>query len=343
MKRVSFLILAVICSVLVFGRMDETVEALGAVFPETYVNIVPEVSGIIKEVRVRDGDEVKAGDTIFLLASDELELRMEQSREAFEEAQVRLWEIEKEYENLTASGSYVTSAILADTLAARKRMEIVRTDYDRKQKLFERDLISREDRDRAKVDYELASSYYRVLKDRLTMLKDRYQRQIKKSKHSVELAQQGYDLAQRKLEKTIGTSSVDGTVLTSNTDQLVGTKAVEGQPLIQIGDLSQMTFVARVKESDIPRVLVGQEVKIYVNAFPHRQYKVFTGQITTISSAPKVTELGVIYETRIKIDKPWVEVSASRFYLKSGLSGKAKIVIERNVRLIESILKGIAK
>ena len=133
------------------------------------------------------------------------------------------------------------------------------------------------------------------------------------------------------------------TVLTPKIRELIGTKALEGQPVLMIGDLSQLKFTVMVNEADIPKVEPGQDAKIYINAFPHRQYKVFKGKTREISSAPQVTKLGVAFEAKIQIYEPWVEVSDSRLYLKPGLSGKAKIVIKPNVRLIKRIFKGIAK
>ena len=353
MKRVSrfivygillcVLILVIALLVLVFGRMDETVEAFGTVFPVNYVNVAPKISGIIKELKVREGDEVKAGDTLFLLISDDLSFQMERSKQALAEARARLLEVQEEYRNLTTSESFEISAVLADLVAAKRRMEIEKANYERQEELFKKNLISEEKREKAKLDYEVTKSNYRVLEQRKIMLESRYQRLIEERQSDVELAQQACDLARQRLEKTIILSPISGTVLTPNIDELIGTKAVEGQPLIQIGNLSQMEFIASINEADIPKVDIGQDTKIYINAFPHRQYKVFEGKVTEVSSAPQITKSGVFFEAKIEIDEPWVEVSESRLHLKPGLSGKAKIVITLNVRLIEKIFKGIAK
>jgi len=57
-----FLLLVIAGLVVLFGRMDETVEGSGTVFPASCVNVAPEVTGIIETVTVREGDEVEAGD-----------------------------------------------------------------------------------------------------------------------------------------------------------------------------------------------------------------------------------------------------------------------------------------
>ncbi len=340
---ICIFLLVIAVFVLIFGRMDETVEAFGTVFPANQVNVAAEISGIVREVEVQEGDEVKVGDTLALLVSDDLKLQVEQSRQSLADARARLVEVKEEYKNLTESESFEISAVLADISAARRRMELAKTNFERAESLFVKNLISRDSLERAELTYDLAESYCLVLDARKRVLENRYQRQIKLRGRSVQVAQQAYDLAQQRLKRTAILAPISGTILTPKTDELTGTKAVEGRPLLQIGDLSQIKFVASINEADIPRVDVGQEARIYINAFPHRQYKAFEGRVAEVSSAPQVTKSGVAFEAEIHLDEPWVDVSESRLYLKPGLSGKAKIVIKPNVRLIEKIFKGVAK
>ncbi|UCD93677.1 MAG: efflux RND transporter periplasmic adaptor subunit [Candidatus Zixiibacteriota bacterium] len=323
--------------------MDETAEAQGTVCPAGYVNIAPEIGGIVKAIYVSEGDDVKAGDTVLLLASGDLEFDVERTRQTLIEARARLLEIEEEYHNLKTSESYETGILLADLVGAKRSMEIAEADYERATKLFEKELISEQAKERAELEFELRKSNYRVLRERQAMLEDRYLRRIEERKRSVELARQAYELAEQKLARAVVISPIAGTVLTAHAEDLLGTKAVEGAVLVQIGDCSNVEFVAMVGENDIPKVRVGQEAKIFINAYPHRQYKVFTGRVKDVSSVPDPTKSGVAFECRIGIDEPWVKLSTTRQYLKPGLSGKAKIVIEPNVRLSRKILEGISK
>ena len=336
-------IMAVVLVILLIGRTDKTIEAPGMIALMDYVNVASEISGIIRDFQVQEGDAVKTGDTIFLIGAGDLEFEVERSRLAEAEARAGLAKLEEEYRNLTASESFETIAVLADLAAAQKRMEFAGAQYGRADSLAKRGLLSEEDRDRAKLEYELQESYYRVLQQRLTMLESRYRRQIEDQQNRVELAERAYCLVQQKLAKTVITSPISGTVLTPQIDQLIGTKAVEGQPVVRIGNLSQLKFVARVSENDIPEVQIGQEVKVFVNAFPHHLYKCFAGKVAKIPSAAEATEIGVTFPTDIELQELWVETAESRFYLKPGMSGRAEIVIKKNVGLIKMILDGIAK
>ncbi len=340
---ICILILLTAVFALVFGRMDNKVEAQGMVVPARQFGLSPEISGIIKELRVREGEQVEAGDTILILASEDLEYQLERARLALAEANVHLTQVEEEYMNLTVSESFEGSAVLGDINAARKTMELSKVNFARMEKLWKSNLLSEEEKDVARYSYEVALSNYQVLEARKRMLEKQYLRQIEQRRSAVALAERALELAQRRLEKSVVKSPASGTVLTSDTDKLIGTLAAEGQPVVQIGDLSRMEFVASLRESDISDVQIGQDSRIYLNAFPHREYKVFRGKVVEIASAPKITVAGVVFETRMSIDEPWVESSNSRIDLRPGLSGRAEIIFEFDVRIIEIILDGIAK
>ncbi len=336
-------ILLVAAVVLVFGKIDHTVEADGMVVPAIQIGVSPELSGIIEAFYFKSGDRVQAGDTILLLASDELRYEAERAGLAVAEATVLLMELEEEYSNLTTSESFEGSAVLGDINAARKRMELAEASLERAEKLWKDNLLSTEERDAAQLNYDLALSNYRVLEARKNMLAKQYVRRIEERRSALDLVRKACELAQQRLRKTTVVSPVSGTILTPDTDRLVGTLASEGKPVVQIGDMSVMQFVANISETDIPDVAVGLSSRIFINAYPHREYKVFTGRVVEIAAAPQVTSAGVVFETRLDIDDPWVEHSTSRIDLKPGLSGRAEIIIEPDVRIIDLVLNGIAR
>jgi multidrug resistance efflux pump len=337
------LLLVVAVFVLLLGRMDDVVEASGTVTPISYVDVAPAVSGIVGVVKVREGDDVRAADTLLSIKADDLEFNVERTRLALNEARTRLSEIKEEYDNLTESQSFETIAALADLSAAKKRMVFAREQYERYAALAAKDLTSPQERDRAKLDYELQQSYYQILQQRLAMLQKQYRHRLDERGTAVELAEHAYDLAQRELAKATITTPISGTVLTPNTDRMVGSKATAGQPIIRIADLSQLKFVVRVSEHDIPKVHIGQEAKVYANAFPHRQYGIVHGKVTKVFSTPEIGATGVAYPVEIELGQAGAEDADTEIKLKSGMSGKAEIVIEPNVRLLKIILDSLAK
>jgi len=182
-----------------------------------------------------------------------------------------------------------------------------------------------------------------ALKKRLEMLRAEYQRQIAEAKRNIEVRKQAYELTLKKFEKCVITSLIAGTVTAPDIKYLVGTMAVEGQPLFRICDLSQMGFIARINENDITRINIGREVRLFINAFPHRQYGIIDGVVTDIPSLALAMEDGVGYEVRIAIDSPWVVEDSTRIYFVTGMTGRAEVVIKKDVRLIAQFFESVSK
>lgn len=328
--------------VLIFGRMDKTIEAYGIVVPAYSFGVKPRVDGIVEKIFVKEGDSVEAGDTLAVLQADELRFEGEKARQALAQAQANLAQINEEYRNLVQSKSFETQSAFANLYQARRTAEIAREKYERSKKLFERNLISAEENEDARLAYELAESNLRALEERANLLEKRYILQISEREKAVELAKKELELATQRLGQAVIVSPIDGEVLTPRVEALVGERVSGGKTLIEIGDCSKVDFLAEVKESDAPYVEVGQKARIFINAFPHRKYRAFSGSISGISSTPRASGGAVVFETRVRIDDPTVEVGHTSQSLRPGLTGKAKITTKPNARLVE-IVFGVKK
>ncbi len=62
--------------------LDDVLIASGSLRPERFINLAFEVSGTLREVNVRVGDSVRAGDVLATLDTSQLELQLEQARQA---------------------------------------------------------------------------------------------------------------------------------------------------------------------------------------------------------------------------------------------------------------------
>ncbi len=324
-------------AVLVFGRADETVEAPGVVEPARTVDVKPRVDGIVEKVLVREGDVVRAGDTLAVLRSDELAFAAERTKQALEAAVASLASLREEYDNLVKSRSFETQSEFANLYQAKRTEETAKEKYDRAQSLYKERLISVEEMNDTRLAYELAQANYRALEQRANLLERRYVLQIREKEKEVSLARREHDLALTKLAETVVTAPLAGAVLTPRVEELAGEKALEGKALVELGDLTGMIFAAAVDEGDMPRVEPRQTAKIFLTAFPHRKYKAFAGEVVSVSPKPALTGGAVAFETRIRIDDPTVDLGATVVPIRPGLSGKAKIAVRRDVRLIRIV------
>ncbi len=332
------ILLVIAALVVVFGTKDKTIEAFGQVKPVRYEIIRAGLDGVIEKIYVQAGQVVRPGDTLFKLANPELNLSLEQTAKSYELAKFDLAQIKEEYHNLVKSESFETQSAFANLYQAKRASDIARKKYERAESLYVKGFTSSEDRDDRLLDYELAQSYYLSLKDYADLLERRFLLQIQEQEGKVELARQEYEHAAARLNEVIAVAPIAGEVLTSNLDELIGKRVNVGEAVMEIGDCTEMYFIARVSETDITLMRPNLEAKIFINAFPHRKYRTFEGTVVRISPLPNQTDQGVAFQTEILLADPWVDLGASTIPLKPGLLGKAEIIIEHDVRLLKLIL-----
>ncbi len=85
-------------------------------------------------------------------------------------------------------------------------------------------------------------------------------------------------------------------------------------------DPSEIKLSGVIDEIDVPKVKLGQEAVITLDALPDKEVK---GRVTFISPASTVQTGVVFYETTIALENPDEE-------LKDGMSASAEIVIEQH-------------
>ncbi|MEW6680388.1 MAG: HlyD family efflux transporter periplasmic adaptor subunit [bacterium] len=134
-------------------------------------------------------------------------------------------------------------------------------------------------------------------------------------------------------------SQAEGTILTRDTEQLIGRFIKEGDIVLKIGEQREYIVKAEVLEIKRPKVKIGHRAKIFVKAFPWGEYKIFNGKVTNVSQ--DVVKDGS-YEVSIAVFKPYVIREKKTYFLKPGYEVEANIIIERD-RIIKILLKELKR
>lgn len=123
------------------------------------------------------------------------------------------------------------------------------------------------------------------------------------------------------LERTKIKSPIDGIIVGRNlTEGQTLATSLEAKTLFIIaGDLARMEINARVDESDISKIKVGQDATFTVDAFPGRT---FEATVKQIRMAPQVIQNVVTYTVVLTTNN-------SDYALLPGMTVLAKIVTER--------------
>ena len=279
----SFLLLSG-CS----GNSKDRIEASGTI-EGTDVNIGSEVAGRVKEVRVDEGTRVSKGDTLVIIDDREYQIQLRQAaaNEEAAEAQYRL----------ALEGSR-----REDVLQAEATFRNTEADYQRMKTLLASQTITQKQYDDAEARYVSAKQTYEKL------VRGLRSEEVSAIKAKRDQATAQADQLRKKLH--------DCTIL-SPTLGIVTLRGVEPGELVGIGsNVLRVTYLEKVKltiyvnETDLPKVQLGQNATVTVDAFKNRTfegtviYKSPVAEFTPKNVQTKEERTKLVYAVKIQVENP---------------------------------------
>lgn len=210
-------------------------EAVGTVRARTSATLSARVMGYIRELRVRPGDRVAAGQLIAVLDARELEAGRRTAEAARQEARSGI----PEADNAMA--------------AAQAQLRLAETTHTRMHDLFEKKSISNQEFDEATARFRVAQANFAMARARREQLDSKI-RQAEEGVRSAEIMH-GYSEVR---------SPFAGVVTEKHADQ--GALASPGMPLVTVEQAGVYRVEAQVDESMMGRLRVGQAVSVRFDA-----------------------------------------------------------------------------
>ena len=149
----------------------------------------------------------------------------------------------------------------------------------------------------------------------------------------------------KQLSHTRILSPSDGTILTNEIERREGDLIRGGETLLEIAPLGGWCAKVLVREFDIPRVRIGQPVRLYVDAFPHMEFRILEGTVKEIPVRPTKETLETqepMYPVKIDIEASEISDGDQTFRLTYGMRVSAKIIVERG-RVLDLIRRKLKK
>jgi HlyD family secretion protein len=270
------------------------------------VDLAPKVAGRVLEVKVREGDRVKAGDLLVTLDLGETGISVERDRRALESSQAR-------YEDLQA-GSREAEIKAAEQEVADRRaaVELARPELDRQVVLLSKKVGTQRDVDVARANLERAEANLKISLERLQLAREGFR------KHQTEQARYDVDRAKSVLlqSETVAKESeirapADGVVLHRIAEP--GLLLGPGAPALTLAFANRLYVRTFVPETQLGRVRQGQPATVTVDAFRGRS---FPARVTEISPdaefTPKPVEtrrerVNLVYAAKVDLDGGWSE------------------------------------
>lgn len=237
------------------------------------------VQGYIKEIRFKEYEPVKKGDTLVIIDQADMRLRVAKARADYQSALAGRQITDKSV-GVASANVAVTEASIAE---ARVQLELASTDLGRYSKLLEQDAVTRREYDAVKTDYEAKKARYETLTKQReatsTVVAETRQRTAQ-TDAGIELAKALLESAELDLSYCIITAPCDG--YTSRKEIIEGQLVQPGQTLLDIVDTGDIWVTANYKETQLKHIEPGSKVEIKVDAIPD---VTFQGEVKAISTA----------------------------------------------------------
>lgn len=248
----------------------QTVVATGRVLAVSRVQVGSEVTGVVVERLVKEGDLVEPGDALVILRSDDLEA-------ALREAEAALVELQESTRPQAQAALREAEARLAQTSR----------EVERRRDLFERQMIARETLEQA-VEAEIIAQAA-VDQARLTA------RSLAQGGSNEAAARARVASARAQLAKTTIRSEVAGMVLTRNAEP--GDVVQPSRVLFDIASAGDTEILVPLDEKNLEVLALGQEAQCITDAYPAQP---FPATVTFI--APRVDPQRGTVDIRLVVD-----------------------------------------
>jgi multidrug resistance efflux pump len=233
------------------------------------VQVGSELAGKLKQVLAEEGDVVKKGQLLAVLVNDDYHAQVESSR-----AQVH--QAEAAYQKIL-NGSRAQER--GESAAAMHQAEAVeasaRADWERRQKLFEAGVISSEELDHYRRDFNVAEQQFQASQQHFHLIDDRQRDEdIASAKAQLENARAQLDNSEAVYAKTFMRAPFDGTILRKHhrTGESITNSSVTPDPVFTMGDVGGLRVRVDVDETDVGRVANGQRVYCTANAYGDQKF-----------------------------------------------------------------------
>ena len=284
-RRMRFILLVVVPIVAIVAGL--WLYMLGGRFVSTddaYIHaaklmVSTDVSGLVSEVDVREGQPVKAGDVLFRVDPRQFQIALDNAKANMAQIGLSIEAMKQDYKRM-----------LDDVAAQQAKVNLDQVTYERDVALLKNNSVSRAEYDQARLNLDSDNA-------RLESLSKLAQVQLRRLGGNPDLSVEEHpqymqakaqvDEAQRQLDHTVVRAPFDGVVtqvaaLQPGTYLVAQTAALTNTGAVALVATNDLWIDANMKETDLTHVKVGDPVKFNVDTYPAH---VFTGTVASIAPA----------------------------------------------------------
>jgi HlyD family secretion protein len=303
-------------------RFQEFIPVDGVVHPKTTIYLDAVQGGTVEQIYVDDGAELNQGDTILKLLNIDMELR-------YMDQETRMYDAINNLQNSKVSlerSKYMRQLDITNLLA---QIDKAKLDFERKQKLYDEALISDQEFEDAKRDYDLTMKQLEISLELQRLDSVSMVDQTHQINNSINRMRNNLDLINKNLENLFVRAPQSGK-LSSFIAEIGETKS-SGQRLGQI-DIMEEGFKLRanIDERYVSTVHIGQEAEFDFAGRTHQLQinKIYTNvtggsfqvDLEFKGEQPDALKRGQTVQMRLKFSSPRDAVIVRRggFFQETG-------------------------
>ena len=257
---IGFAAVVIIVALIGFFALGRDPEIIQGQVEVTEYRVSSKVPGRILELRVKEGDYVKVGDTLAILDAPEVRAKMEQAQSAESAAAALELKAQNGARKEQIQGAF---SVLQQ---AKAGLEIAEKSYNRVQRLFDEGVMSAQKRDEAFASYKAMEAQVKAAQSQYDMAVNGARREHKMAAAAqVGRAKGAVNEVNSYIHETVQIAQMEGEVadVYPKVGELVGT----GSPIMSIAVMQDMWGTFNVREDQLNGMQVGTEINAFVPAF----------------------------------------------------------------------------
>ncbi len=272
----------------------------GYVVAHHKIQLGSKVMGRVVWIGVEKGDRVQKGQVLVRLDDREYRAQVEQARGALQAAQARRRQLE------TGSRPEEIQQARARFEEAQANLRNARTSLERAQGLARDGVVSAQDLDRARDQFDAAGAQAEAAHKNYELVRIGPRREeIDQARAQAEQARGALQFAESQLDATLIRSPINGTILERLvevgeivTTMFVGERGAKSS-VVSLADLKDLQVELDISQSEFARVSLGQPCRIVPDAFPNRSYRGVVAEI-----APEANRQKATVQVKVQVQNP---------------------------------------
>ena len=256
----GFTTVVVVVGIIGFFAFSHEKENIQGQVEVSEYRVSSKVPGRILEIRVKEGDYVKVGDTLAILDAPEVRAKMEQAQSAENAAAAQEEMARNGARQEQIQGAYQVWQ------QAKAGLDIAQKSYQRVQRLFDEGVMSAQKRDEAFANYKAMEAQAKAAESQYNMARNGARREEKQAAQAlVGRAKGAVQEVTSYINETVQIAQMEGEV--SNIYPKVGELVGTGSPIMTISIMSDLWGTFNVREDQLGGLAVGKTFNAYVPAF----------------------------------------------------------------------------